>query len=154
MDPKLLYWCGALANLGVILGCVALGVRRVRRGDVAGHRRLMLTSVALVGLFLVSYLLKVALLGKEDRSAWTTLDHAVLYVHELCVAAMLLGGGLAVFRTRRFRARLGPGLALPTEPLPGVGLHRRAGRVAAIGALLAFVTAAGVLAGMFARAPG
>ena len=51
MDLKLLYWSGARVNLGVILVCVGVGVRRVRGGDVAGHRRMMLTSAALVGLF-------------------------------------------------------------------------------------------------------
>jgi uncharacterized membrane protein YozB (DUF420 family) len=154
LDAKLLYWSGALLNLGVILACVTVAVRRVRRGDVAGHRRLMLASAGLVGLFFVSYGLKLALLGREDRSLWTGLDHAVLYLHELCVAAMLLGGGLAGFRAWRFRHRLGPDFQLPEGSLPGGALHRRAGRVAAVGAGLAFVTAAGVLAGMFARAGG
>jgi uncharacterized membrane protein YozB (DUF420 family) len=154
LDAKLLYWSGALLNLGAMLVCVALGVRRVRRGDVAGHRRMMLAAAGLVGLFFVSYALKLALLGKEDRSLWTGFDHAVLYVHELCVTAMLLGGGLAGFRAWRFRDRLGPGFELPEGALPGGALHRRAGRVAALGAALGFVTAAGVLAGMFARAGG
>ena len=108
MDPKLLYWSAALANLGVLLVCAVMGVRRVRRGDVAGHRRMMLTCAALVGLFLASYAFKVAVLGKEDRSLWTALDYGVLYVHELCISAMLLAGGLAVMRARRFRNSLGP----------------------------------------------
>jgi len=154
MDPKLLYWCGALANLAVLLACVALGVARVRRGDVAGHRRMMLVAAALVVLFFVSYGFKVALLGKEDRSLWTAFDFAVLYLHELCITVMLVGGGVAVWRTRRFRAHLGPSFELPAEPLPGGSAHRLAGRVAAIGAALAFATALGVLAGMFARVGG
>lgn len=152
MDPKLLYWTGALVNLGVILGFVALGVRAIRRGEVRRHRRLMLAAAALVGLFFVSYGVKVALLGKEDRSLWTGLDHAVLYVHELCIAAMLLGGAFAALRAWRFRAALGEDLTLPSEPLPGVVGHRRSGWIAMIAAVLAFLTAAGVLAGMFGRA--
>jgi putative membrane protein len=152
VDPKLLFWCAALANLGAIVLSAATGVRAVRRGDVRTHRRRMLTSAALVGLFLVAYLLKVALLGREDRSLWSGLDRAVLYVHELCVAAMLGGGGYAAWRALAFRARLGPALALPRDGvLPGRELHRRAGWVAVVGAALAFVTAGGVLAGMFAR---
>jgi len=152
MDPKLLYWCGALVNLGLMLAGAGVGVARVRRGDVAGHRRMMLGAAALVVLFFVSYGFKVALLGKEDRSLWTALDFAVLYVHELCIATMLVGGALAVLRARRFRSHLGPALELPAEPLPGGSAHRRAGRVAGLGAALAFVTAFAVLAGMFARA--
>lgn len=152
MDPKLLYWTGALLNLGVIVGCVAAGVLAIRRGQVRRHRRLMLTAAALVGLFLVSYGFKVSLLGKEDRSLWTPLDDAVLHAHELFIGAMLLSGAYAAFRAWRFRSRLGPGLSLPAQPLPGAGGHRRAGWIAAVGALLAFVTAAGVLFRMYARA--
>jgi hypothetical protein len=67
---------------------------------------------------------------------------------------MLLGGAVAGFRAWRFRHRLGPDFELPEGPLPGGALHRRAGRVAAVGAALGFLTAVGVLAGMFARAGG
>ena len=90
MTPNLVYWTAALANLAVIVGCGSRGVRAIRRGEVRTHRRMMLVSTALVALFLVSYLLKVAWLGKEDRSAWTALDHAILYTHETCIAAMLV----------------------------------------------------------------
>jgi uncharacterized membrane protein YozB (DUF420 family) len=155
IDAKLAFWCAALANLGLLVGCAASGVRAIRRGDVRTHRRRMLASASLVGLFLASYLVKVAVLGREDRSLWSGLDRAVLYLHESCVAAMLFGGSYAVWRAARFRARLGPELALPRDgALPGRLPHRRAGWVAVIGAALAFVTAGGVLAGMFARAAG
>jgi uncharacterized membrane protein YozB (DUF420 family) len=153
MDAKLAFWCAALANLGLILVFAVLAVQAVRRGDVRTHRRRMLTAASLVGLFLVSYLVKLVVLGREDRSLWTALDRTVLYVHETCVAAMLGGGALAGFRAWRFRARLGPALTLPGE-LPGRVPHRRAGWIALVGAALAFVTAGGVLAGMFVRASG
>jgi arylsulfatase A-like enzyme/uncharacterized membrane protein YozB (DUF420 family) len=151
MDPKLLFWTGALVNLGVILVCVGRGVAAIRRRDVRRHRRRMLTAASLVGLFLVAYVVKVVVLGKEDRSLWTRLDYAVLYVHELCIAAMLVGGAVAGFRAWRFLPRLGPALELPAEPLPGRVWHRRAGWTALVGSVFAFLTAAGVLAGMFAR---
>jgi arylsulfatase A-like enzyme/uncharacterized membrane protein YozB (DUF420 family) len=154
MDAKLLFWTGALVNLGVILVCVARGVAAIRRRDVRRHRRSMLGAAALVGLFLAAYAAKVVWLGREDRSLWTRLDYAVLYVHELCVAAMLVGGAVAGFRAWRFLPRLGPSLEIPADPLPGRLAHRRAGCTAAVGALLAFVTAGGVLAGMFGRAQG
>jgi len=155
MDAKLIFWCVALANLGAIVAFAGTGVRAVRRGDVRTHRRRMLTAAALVGLFLVSYLIKVAVLGREDRSLWSQLDRTVLYVHETFVAAMLLGGGYAGWRAWQFRSRLGPSLVLPRDgELPGRAPHRRAGWVALVGAALAFVTAGGVLAGMFARIAG
>jgi uncharacterized membrane protein YozB (DUF420 family) len=155
VDAKLVFWCVALANLAAIVLCATTGVRAVRRGDVRTHRIRMLTAASLVGLFLVSYLVKVAVLGREDRSLWTALDRTVLYIHETCVALMLGGGAFAAFRAWRFRARLGPAWVLPRDgALPGRSQHRRAGWLAVVGASLAFVTAGGVLAGMFARAAG
>jgi uncharacterized membrane protein YozB (DUF420 family) len=154
VDAKLLYWCAALVNLGVILVCAAVGVRYARRGHLRVHQRLMLTASALVGLFLATYLAKVAFLGREDRSLWTAADYAVLYVHESCVAVMLLAGGLAVWRARGFRAQLGARFERPPGGLAGAAAHRRAGWIAVWGAASAFATAAGVLAGMFQRAGG
>ena len=153
MDPKLAFWTLAFANFGVITWCAALGVRRIRRKDVAGQRRMMGTAAALVLLFLVAYVGKVFVLGKEDRSTWTQLDHAVLYVHESCVMLMLIAGLYAGYRAWRFRGHLGPKLVLPPEsdPLFGRTQHRRAGWTAIAGCVLALVTAAGVPAGMFSR---
>jgi uncharacterized membrane protein YozB (DUF420 family) len=129
-------------------------VRAIRRGEVRAHRWLMLVASALVGVFLASYLFKVASLGKEDRSAWTALDHAILYTHELCIAVMLLAGGTALFRAWRFRRALGPALAIPpgADSLPGRAQHRRAGRIATWAGLFAFLTAIGVWTGMLLRA--
>ena len=153
MNPKLVYWTVALANLAVIVACGTRGVRAIRRGEVRAHRRMMLSASALVGLFLVSYLAKVAWLGKEDRSGWTALDHVILGTHELCIAAMLLGGGYALFRALRFQARLRPGWSIPPgDALPGRAQHRRAGTVAKWSGALAFITAIGVWAGMLFRA--
>jgi len=153
MDPKLLFWSGALVNLGLVLWCVRRGIGRVRQGEVAAHRRHMLAAGALILLFLLSYVGKVFWLGKEDRSAWTGLDHGVLYFHETCVVVMLLSGAVALYRAWRFRDSLGPDFELPTDgPLEGGSSHARAGRVAAWSAWLAFASAGIVLVGMFLRA--
>ncbi len=154
MTPNLLYWSAALANLGVIVACGTRGIRAVRRGDVRTHRRMMLVSSALVALFLVSYLAKVAWLGREDRSAWTGLDFAILYTHEMCIAGMLVAGGYALYRALRFQDRLRPTWSIPPGPgaLPGREQHRRAGRIAGWTGVLAFVTAIGVWVGMLLRA--
>lgn len=153
MDPKLLFWSLSLANLGAVVWCVRRGIAQVRSGRIAEHRRSMLAAAALIGLFLLAYVGKVFVLGREDRSAWTALDYTVLYVHETCVAVMLLAGAFALFRTRRFRGALGTNFERTAGvALDGVEGHRTSGRFAAWGALLAFVTAGGVLAGMFLRA--
>jgi uncharacterized membrane protein YozB (DUF420 family) len=154
VNPRLVYWTVALADLAIVVGCGARGIRAIRRGEVRTHRRMMLTASALVALFLVSYFAKVAWLGKEDRSAWTALDHAILGAHELCIAAMLIAGGFALFRAWCFQAKLQPAWTIPpgADALPGRAQHRRAGRIAAWSGALAFVTAIGVWAGMLLRA--
>src|SRR5262245_62858368 len=88
VTASLVYWTAALANLGVIVTCGARGVRAIRRGEVRTHRRMMLVSTALVAAFLLSYLAKVAWLGKEDRTAWTPLDRGLLAPHETPTAGM------------------------------------------------------------------
>jgi hypothetical protein len=104
--------------------------------------------------FLVSYLLKVPLLGREDMSVWSVRDVWVLRIHELFVLQMLGGGAIAWIQSRRL---IGTRLVSldPADPIPdprSVRIHRLAGRTAVIGALLAFLSAIGVLAGMFGRA--
>jgi len=153
VNAKLVFWTVALADLAIVVACGARGVRAIRRGEVRTHRRMMLTSTALVALFLASYVAKVAFLGKEDRSGWTALDHAILGTHELCIAAMLLAGAWALFRAWRFQARLRPDWVIPPgDGLPGRAQHRRAGAIAKWSGALAFVTAIGVWAGMLLRA--
>ena len=154
MDANLAFWSGALANLGVIVFCTLTGVQRIRAKDVVGHRRRMVIAMSLVGAFLVAYIVKVAALGREDKTGWTTLDFVILYTHEICVIAMLAGGGVALYRAAKFRAGLGPKLKLPPDddPLEGFERHKRAGKVAVWSSLAGFITAIGVLAGMFARA--
>lgn len=154
MDPNLFFWSAALTDLGVVVFCTFTGVRRIRAKDVAGHRRMMYTAISLVVLFLASYVVKVGMLGREEKLEWTPFDFTILYIHELCVTTMLIGGALAIYRAAKFRAGLGPNLKLPpdTDPLQGLERHRRAGWVAVVGSVLGFLTAIGVLAGMFARA--
>jgi uncharacterized membrane protein YozB (DUF420 family) len=155
MSASLIFWTAALVNLAVIVVCMGIGVRCIRRGALRAHTRAMGVAAALVGLFLLSYLVKVALLGREDRTGWQQGDLLLLYAHELCVAALLGGGGTALLRGRRLRARLGAGVRrIAPGTLPGAAAHRRAGRIARAAGVLALLTAAGVLARMYARAAG
>lgn len=153
MDPKLAFWTAALINLGALVGIALFGLRFARRGEIARHRRAMKIASFMVLAFLGAYLLKVILLGREDQSTWTLLDVWVLRVHELFVVVMLIGGGVAWRQGLRLaRTRLvthEPEDALP-DPAT-LRTHRLAGRSAVIGGVFAFLTAIGVLAGMFAR---
>jgi uncharacterized membrane protein YozB (DUF420 family) len=154
VNAKLVFWTVALANLALIVACGARGVRAIRRREVRVHRRMMLTATALVALFLASYVAKVVFLGKEDRSGWSALDHAILGIHELCIAAMLVAGAYALFRAWRFQSVLRPDWVIPpdADALPGRVRHRRAGTIAKWSGVFAFVTAIGVWAGMLLRA--
>lgn len=154
MDPKLVFWTSAFANMGLVLGLAATGVRHRRRGDVPRHRRNMLSAAALVGLFLAGYALKLAFLGREALETWSPAAIWTLRLHELCVATMLLAGGLAGVRATALRrtrnASRNP--ADPPAARPVVDWHRRAGWTAVVAAGLGFATAALVLLGMYRRA--
>lgn len=151
LDPKVTYWTAALANMVAAFALAAFGVRRIRRAEVAGHRRLMKTAGTLVVLFLVSYLVKVQVLGREALETWEPRFVNVLRFHELCVAVMVLAGGRALYlaTTRK--------LADPPTP-DGVAAraktarsHRRAGWTALVSCAMGAVTAGYVLYGMYSR---
>lgn len=154
MDPKLLYWSLALANMGAVVVFAARGVRAIRRNDVATHRRSMRVAGWLVVAFLGSYLLKRVVLGPEDLSVWSPAARTNLWVHESFVAAMLLAGGAAfalgrgLARTRRVSGRAED----PAADAGALRRHRRFGWLAVASAALGLATACGILAGMFARA--
>jgi uncharacterized membrane protein YozB (DUF420 family) len=154
MDAKVLYWSGALVNMLLISGLALHGVRCARRGELARHARAMRAAALLVGLFLVSYGLKLAFLGREALDTWSAGALWMLRFHEFCVLAMVLAGGLALTLGRRLR-RSRSFTHAPADPPapPGLpGRHRLAGRMALAGAILGVASAALVLGGMYARA--
>lgn len=154
MDPNLIFWTAAVANFIVLAGFVFRGVRQIKRGEVARHRRSMIVAASLVVAFLVSYGFKLGLLGREDRSLWSASDVWILRFHELCVLAMIVGGGAALVlgsrlvQTRRFTFSPDDPMAEPRD----LARHRFAGRVAVGGALLGVISAVFVWLGMLSRA--
>ncbi len=153
MDLNVTYWTLAWLNMVVLIGFALSGLRQVRKGQVARHRRSMLTAIWLVVAFLVSYGCKVAWLGREDLLLWSAPAIYLLRFHELCVAVMLIFGALALYRGRLLaRTRLLSSAPDAPDPEPGqITRHRRVGRVALIAATFAMLSAGGVLAGMYAR---
>ncbi len=153
MDPKLFFWTAALINLGVLCGFAFFGVRFARRGEIARHQRAMKIASSLVILFLVSYVVKLLILGRENMAIWETVDIWVLRIHEVFVFQMIVAGSVAWIQSRKLlRTKLVT--HDPEDPVPSsrvVRIHRIAGRTAVIGALLAFVMAVGVLLGMYLR---
>jgi uncharacterized membrane protein YozB (DUF420 family) len=154
LDPKVLYWTGAFVNLVVIAALAVRGVRLARAGDYARHARSMRAAAILVGAFLLSYTLKLAVLGREEPGTWGVSAVWILRVHELCVLVMLLGGIGALVLSRRLRGTVLFTRAAgdPAAPPALAKRHRVFGRSAVIGALLGAASAALVLTGMYARA--
>jgi len=154
MDARLAYWSLALLNMCGVVGFAAVGIRAVRRGDTARHRRCMLTAASLVVLFVVSYVVKLAVIGREDLASWGALSIWVLRVHELCVFTMVGAGSIAVSRSLRLRRsrNFTHAPADPLAPATSVRWHRGAGRTAAYAAAAGLALAACVLAGMYRRA--
>lgn len=144
MDPKLVFWGGALGLMAAMLAVAGVGFVRIRRGDLAGHRRAMNLAVALVFAFVAAYVAKVLALGKESLDLWSRMDVAILRFHETVVALMVLAGGFARGLAWRF------GTALGEDPRWGPR-HRLAGRIALVSGGLALATAVMIFAGMVRR---
>ena len=153
MEPKLLFWCWALANMGLVLTQCARGWRAIRANRIDDHRRAMSWAGFWVVAFLVGYVAKRVLLGAEDLGAWSSAARTNLYVHETFVAGMLVAGGTALVlgrrlaRTRRVTRAAADPLAAPAA----ISRHRLAGRIALVCAAFGFATACGILGGMLAR---
>jgi len=156
MDPKLIFWTLALADLGALCTFAIFGVRFARRGEIARHKRAMKIATALVFTFLGAYMLKLRWLGREDMSVWSEVDVWILRIHEVFVLQMIVAGAIAWSQVRKLRSTR---LVThdPADPLPDtqtVRLHRLAGRTAVVGAVLAFLMAIGILVGMYGRVAG
>jgi uncharacterized membrane protein YozB (DUF420 family) len=153
VEPKLWFWTLALVNMAAVVALATRGVRAIRAGEIAKHRRSMSAAGWLVVAFLGSYLLKRFALGPEDLALWSQTARINLWVHESFVAAMLLAGAAALVLGRRIaRTRRVTGRDADPAPSPDqLRRHRRLGWSAVLASALGFVTACGILAGMFAR---
>lgn len=145
MNANLGFWLGAWLLFGSAVATVGRGVWLARHQRHDEHRRAMTAAVWLIGAFLVAYVAKVLVLGREDRSAWTSADVMVLRIHESLIAIMLLSGTW----TRLAAARL----ATSSTGIVGTPAdrrrHRRLGRLTAIAAIAAFGTGSWVLLRMW-----
>ena len=121
----------AALSLGAIT-TIVLGWQAIRRGDVARHRLLMLTSFALFAGFLVLYLYRVALVGPEafpgSEVIRTFVYLPLLAIHislaVVCVPLVYYALLLAATRSPR---------ELSSTP------HSRVGRIAATLWLISFL---------------
>lgn len=66
------------------------GLRAIRRGDVARHRRLMLAAAGASAAFLASYLLKTALFGTTPFAgpSWLRVPYLLILATHMGLAAL------------------------------------------------------------------
>lgn len=141
MSPNSVFWTAALGWMALMVGVAAWGWRAIRHRDLVTHRRAMNAACWMLGGFLVAYVVKVFLLGREDLGSWATGQVTLLRIHESLVAVMILSGARARWLARRMRAGFG---ADPQDRRR----HRLAGRTSIVAGLLALATAGFVLVGM------
>ncbi len=151
MTPNLAYWFFAyiLTFVTVIIGLN--GIRHIRAGAIATHRARMVLACNLMIFFVGTYAVKVVVLGREDKSDWTTFYLVVLYIHETFIFLMLLFGAYARYLAFRFKGTLFE----EETPAGDHALrqrHRKVGKLALTWAICALGTATVVLYGMASRA--
>ena len=155
MEPKVLYWTGAFINLGFVVGIALFGLAQLKAGRPARHRKMMITSACLVVGFLLSYGVKLFVLGREDLSVWSSAAIWTLRFHETCILIMIVAGCLGFNWGRQLHSTRNFTLVATDEFAPeGLGTkHKRAGIAALGGAVLGLLSSGFVLAGMYSRLP-
>ncbi len=78
----------ALNLTALVLLCV--GIARVKRGDVPGHKRMMLSALVVSSVFLVSYVTRATLAGELQTfpkvSPWRGIYLVILATHTVLAA--------------------------------------------------------------------
>ena len=151
LDPKVAYWTGALVNMVAAFGIAAFGANRIRRAQIPLHARAMKLAVTLVVLFVLSYAVKLWLLGREALELWEPRFVHVLRFHEACIAVMVLAGGGALYLATTRRLADVPAQSELAARARIARIHRACGWTALVACGLGTVSAAYVLYGMYAR---
>jgi len=113
------------------IGTIILGVRAIKNGNIAAHRRAMLTATGLFALFLTFYLYRVSLVGP---TTFTGPDWFKLYVYLPMLAIHIL---LAIVCVPLVYYALLLAWSHDVRELPSTN-HPRVGRSAAVLWLISF----------------
>ncbi len=128
MDVHDLIWYGVLGSMTIAYAMALLGVRAAKQHDVSHHSKWMITACSLVGLWLVGYVTKQVIFGRDEFGG-TSEQYWQWYVPLLVVhttlAVTTIGLGLANLYTGLGRLRYGTGVGAMVE---GVNRHRLLGR--------------------------
>ncbi len=148
MDSHLIFWLYAYGLMLIVLVIAGRGIGRAKAGDYQGHMRAMILACNILLFFVLSYVVKILALGREDKSAWSALQLALLYTHEFLILVMLVSGTYARILAAKFKQSLFS--QKPSAADMAVrAVHRRWGKVAFAAACAAFITATGVIAILF-----
>lgn len=97
MDLKSWLWYGALTSITAAYLVAMAGVRSAKQHEVSHHSRRMIVACTIVGIWLVAYVLKQVLFGRErfagpDRHYWSLYVPLFSAHMALAVTTISLGG--------------------------------------------------------------
>ena len=129
MDLKPILWYGVLLSItGAYLTALS-GVQSARQHDVAHHSRRMIIACTIVGIWLVAYISKQVLFGRE-KFGGTPDQYWMQYLPLLSVhilfALTTIGLGTFNLYTGLTRLQTGPGVG---AMITGVSRHRFLGKL-------------------------
>ena len=88
MDLKTILWYLVLTSLTVAYLVVLAGVRAAKSHDVSHHSHRMIVGCTIVGIWLVAYVLKQSLFGRDSLNGPET-DYWSIYIHMLLTLMFL-----------------------------------------------------------------
>ena len=129
MELKDIIWYGVLFSITLAYLVTMGGVRAAKRNDVTHHSRLMVTACTIVGLWLVGYVTKQILFGR-DQFGGSVDQYWELYVPLLTIHTSLAIAtiGLAVANLYTGFTRLRGGIGVGAM-VAGVSRHRALGKI-------------------------
>ncbi len=126
MDLKTILWYSVLGSLTVAYLVALAGVRAAKAHDVSHHSHRMLVACTIVGIWLVAYVLKQLLFGRESF-AGTTHQYWTYYMPtfatHMALAVTTIGLGAYNLYMGLHRLRYGSVGAMAA----GMTTHRRLG---------------------------
>ena len=124
-----LLWGMVLMGMTVAYGMTFIGVHAAKRHDVKSHKKWMTIACVLVGVWLVAYVLKQVMFGRDhfggSSGQYWSLYVPLLLTHTgLAVTTIGLGGTNMVIGIRRLRHGIGAGTMVG-----GISRHRQLGHL-------------------------
>lgn len=127
MDLKTVVWYGVLLSITAAYLVALAGARSARHHEVSTHARQMIRAGTIVGIWLIAYVTKQLLFGRE-RFGGTEVQYWSLYVPvfsaHMLLAVATIGVGTYNLYQGLTRLRYGSVGAMAS----GMSLHRRLGK--------------------------